>query len=85
MAAYRPRAPVLATTADDAVARQLALVWGVRPFVIGSYESIDEMIEIAAAAARETGLAAPGDLVAVTGGVAVHVAGSTNFVQVHRV
>ena len=85
VAAYRPRVPVLATTADAAVARQLALTWGVRPFVIGTYESIDEMIEAAAAAARETGLAAPGELIAVTGGVAVHVAGSTNFVQVHRV
>ena len=28
---------------------------------------------------------AEGDLVAVTGGVAVHVAGSTNLIQVHRV
>lgn len=85
VAAYRPRVPVLATTADEAIARQLALTWGVRPFVIGAYESIDAMIETAAAAARETGLAAPGELIAVTGGVAVNVAGSTNFVQVHRV
>jgi len=85
VAAYRPRVPVLAATADEAVARQLALTWGVRPVVIGAYDSIDEMIETAAAAARDTGLAAAGELIAVTGGVAVHVAGSTNFVQVHRV
>lgn len=85
VAAYRPRVPVLAVTPDEAVARQLALMWGVRPFVIGAYDTIDEMIETAAAAAHETGLAAVGELIAVTGGVAVHVAGSTNFVQVHRV
>lgn len=85
VAAYRPRVPVLATTADAAVARQLALTWGVRPFVIGTYENIDAMIEAAASAARETGLAAPGDRIAVTGGTAVHVAGSTDFIQVHRV
>lgn len=85
VAAHRPRVPVLASTTDAAVARQLALAWGVRPIVIGTYDSIDEMIEVAASAARESGLAAPGDLIAVTGGVAVHVAGSTNFVQVHRV
>lgn len=85
VAAHRPRVPVLASTTDAAVARQLTLAWGVRPIVIGTYDSIDEMIEVAASAARESGLAAPGDLIAVTGGVAVHVAGSTNFVQVHRV
>jgi pyruvate kinase len=85
VAARRPRVPVLAATPDEAVARRLALVWGVRPTVIGTYESIDQMIEAAAAAVRDTGLAAPGDLIAVTGGVAVHVAGSTNLIQVHRV
>lgn len=85
VAAHRPRVPVLAATADDAVARELTLVWGVRPTVIGGYDSIDAMIEIAAAAARQSTLAEPGELIAVTGGVAVHVAGSTNFVQVHRV
>lgn len=85
VAAHRPRVPVLASTTDATVARQLALAWGVRPFVIGAYDSIDEMIEVAASAARESGLAAPGELIAVTGGVAVHVTGSTNFVQVHRV
>lgn len=85
VAAHRPRVPVLAATPDDAIARRLALVWGVRPCVIGAYESIDEMIELAASAARDSGLAVSGQLVAVTGGVAVHVAGSTNFIQVHRV
>jgi len=85
VAARRPRVPVLAATPDEAVARRLALVWGVRPTVVGTYESIDEMIEAASVAVRDTGLAAPGDLIAVTGGVAVHVAGSTNLIQVHRV
>lgn len=85
VAAHRPKVPVLAATPDAAIARRLALVWGVVPAVVGAYDTIDEMIEAAAGAARNAGLAAPGDLIAVTGGVAVHVAGSTNFVQVHRV
>ena len=85
VAAHRPRVPVLAATPDEAVARRLALVWGVRPAVMGSYETIDEMIAAAAAVARETGIAAAGGLIAVTGGVAVHVAGSTDLIQVHRV
>ncbi len=85
VAAHRPSAPVLAATPDEAIARRLALVWGVRPIVIGPYATIDEMIVAAAQAAVSAGLARSGDLIAVTGGVAVHVAGSTNLVQVHRV
>jgi len=85
VAAHRPRVGVLAAAPDEAVARQLALVWGVRPAVVAVYDTIDDMIEAAADAARSAGLAAPGDLIAVTGGVAVHVAGSTDLIQVHRV
>jgi pyruvate kinase len=85
VAAHRPTVPVVAATPDAAVARRLTLVWGVVPVVVGAYDSIDEMIVAAAAAARDAGVARKGDLVAVTGGVAVHVAGSTNLIQVHRV
>ena len=85
VAAHRPRVPVLAATPDEAIARQLSIVWGVRAAVIGSYMTIDEMIAAAARAARDSGVAEPGDLIAVTGGVAVHVSGSTNLIQVHRV
>ena len=85
VAAHRPPTPVLAATPDPATARRLALVWGVLPTVIGSYTTIDELIAAASSAAFAAGLARPGDLIAVTGGVAVHVTGSTNLIQVHRV
>lgn len=85
IAAHRPAAPVVAITPDDVVARRLAVLWGVTPVVVASYDTIDAMIASAARAVRAMGLAEPGDLVAVTGGVAVHVPGSTNLIQVHRV
>lgn len=85
IAAQRPRVPIVAITPDERIARQLALVWDVRPAVVAAYSTIDEMIAAAAQTVRAAGLAKPGDLVAVTGGVAVHVAGSTNLIQVHRV
>ena len=84
VAAYRPQVPVLAATPDAVIARRLALVWGVHPTVVGRYESADGMIAAAAGAARASGLAGDGDLIAVTGGVSMHVAGATDFVQVHR-
>jgi pyruvate kinase len=85
VAAHRPSTPVVAATPDSVIARRLAVVWGVVPWVVGEYDAIDQMIAAAAGAARDAGIARDGDLIAVTGGVAVHVAGSTNFVQVHRV
>jgi pyruvate kinase len=85
VAAHRPQVPVLAAAVTSAVARQLTLVWGVRPWVVDAYGTIDEMIDNAAKAAHDAGLAQTGDLVAVTGGIAINVAGSTDFIQVYRV
>ena len=85
VAAHRPDVPIVAATPDDIVARRLALVWGVVPVVVAAYDTIDEMIVAAADAVVAAGLATPGELIAVTGGVAVHTPGSTNLVQVHRV
>jgi len=82
VAAHRPRVPVLAGTPDEAVARSLALVWGIRPVVIDSYRTTDELVSAAIEAATASGLVAAGGQVAVTGGAAMHVAGSTDFVQV---
>jgi pyruvate kinase len=43
------------------------------------------MIALAADAARESRIVEPGDLVAITAGVAVNVPGSTNLIQVRTV
>ena len=82
VAAHRPDTPVVAATPDDVVARRLTPVWGVRPLVIGAYDSTDGMVTAAVQALRDAGAAQPGEMVAVTGGVAVHVTGSTDFIQV---
>lgn len=85
VAAHRPRVPILAATPDESVARRLAAVWGVQPAVIDSYETTDELVRAAIKAAVASGITAPGERVAVTGGAAMHVAGSTDFVQVSTV
>lgn len=84
VAAHRPRTLILAVTPDAAVARRLALVWGVVPIVVAQHGSIDEMLKQAVAAVRDAGYALPGQLIALTGGVAVGVPGTTNLLQVTR-
>lgn len=85
VARFRPRAPIVAATPYPEVARRLALVWGVVPVVVPRARNIDEMIDVALAAARETGLVRPGDRVAVAAGVKTDMPGSTNMLQVHEV
>jgi pyruvate kinase len=82
---YRPRVPILATTPDDAVRRRLALAWGVYPYRVPSPSHVDDLFTQGSALARELGIARVGDLVVVTGGVPIGVAGTTNLLKVQKV
>jgi len=85
VARFRPQAPVVAVTPDRTVARQLCLVWGVRPLVAPSRASIDETIDEAIQCALQAGAIKQGDLVVITAGVPVGVPGTTNMLKVHTV
>jgi pyruvate kinase len=85
IAHHRPRTPIVAVTPSDLTCRQLALVWGVRPYLISQYHNTDEMMQCAHAVAQDTGIAAPGDLFIVTAGVPIGSGGRTNMIQVHEI
>ncbi len=82
---YRPEMPILAISPDAMVVRRLILRWGVYPFQIAGASSVDELFSIARRLAKELGLAKLGDLVVITGGIPVGVAGSTNLLKVEKV
>jgi pyruvate kinase len=82
---YRPKVPILAITPDARVAGRLMLNWGVYPFQIASVSSVDELFATASKLSRELGLAKTGDLIVITGGIPVGVAGSTNLLKVEKV
>jgi len=82
---YRPKAPIIAATPDDKVARKLCLSFGVIPIIVGTTDSTDEMIHISVNKALEAELIQNGDLVVITAGVPVGVAGTTNLIKVHVV
>lgn len=85
VARYRPQAPIVAATPDPAVARQLTLVWGVRPVGVAETPDIDTMLTAVVQTARDLGFAAPGDVLAITAGLRPGVPGSTNLLKVHVV
>jgi len=82
---YRPKAPIIAATPDEAVLRKLRLVWGVNPLLIEETQGTDELVAEAVAKALAAEYIKSGDLVVVTAGVPVGVPGSTNLVKVQIV
>ena len=80
---YRPPTPVLAVTPDPRVQHRLALVWGVLPWGMPHAQSAEEVLNLALAAVRETGVAGPGDSIVLTASIPVADRGHTNFLKVH--
>ena len=85
VAKYRPRVPVLAITPSKVVSGSLLLHWGVYPFQIGPASTVDELFSIGAKLTKEAGLAKTGDLIVITGGVPIGVAGTTNLLKVEKI
>lgn len=82
---FRPSTTVVALLLDPQVQRQMALYWGVEPITMPYASSTDELVDFAVQAAEEAGLVHQGDLVVVTAGVPVGVAGTTNMIRVQQV
>jgi pyruvate kinase len=82
---FRPKAPIIAATTSEQVRRKLSLVWGVESISLGKADSTDEIMEKSLKSAQEEGLVEQGDLVILTAGIPVGVAGATNMMKVHLV
>jgi pyruvate kinase len=82
---YRPTVPIVAVTPSPMIQRQLCLYWGVYPLLSKRTSSTDEMLADAVAAARDSGLVEPGQVVVVTGGAAGSAPGTTDLIKVQVV
>ncbi|MGB3496138.1 MAG: pyruvate kinase [Elainellaceae cyanobacterium] len=82
---FRPQTPILAVTPHVDVARQLQLVWGVRPLLVLDLPSTGQTFQAALNVAQEKQLVQEGDLVVMTAGTLQGVAGSTDLVKVEIV
>ncbi|MCU4741976.1 pyruvate kinase [Halobacteria archaeon AArc-m2/3/4] len=85
-AKYRPGVPVVASTPNHAVRRQLALSWGVTPLYASvSDQGADAVIEKAVQSALDAGVAQSGDTVVVLCGMMTDLEGAntTNMMKVH--
>lgn len=82
---YRPRSPIIGTTPDEKVMRQLNLTWGVYPVLSEQSNNTDDTMEFSVRAALQRGYIKEGDLVVITAGVPAAVTGTTNLIRVYTV
>lgn len=82
---YRPSCPIIGCSTNPQVCRQMNLSWGVTPLLIQEEYNTDDLFEHAVEAAEAAGLVKSGELVVITAGVPLGVAGMTNLIKVHVV
>lgn len=86
VARYRPTAPIVAFTPDARIARQLQLVWGVRPLVNDTeVGTLDEVVQMVERNLREARLVAPGERILILMGHPIRDRPLTNLMRVHRI
>ncbi|WP_443029224.1 pyruvate kinase [Spirulina sp. CS-785/01] len=82
---FRPQTPILAITPHVDVARQLQLVWGVKPLLVLDLPSTTQTFQAAINVAQEKQLLVDGDIVILTAGTLQGVSGSTDLIKVEVV
>ena len=82
---HRPRMPIIAPTPFEQVARKVSLYWGVTPVILKAKKTTDDMITSVEKIMLKKRLAKKHDLIIITAGVPIGVAGSTNMMKIHRV
>jgi pyruvate kinase len=76
---------IIAFTASPAVARQLSLIYGIRPVLSPDPTETDEMIKIMDRILLQGGWLKEGDSVVFVAGQPIGRSGSTNLVKLHRI
>ncbi len=85
IARHRPRAPIRIFTWDEAVARRMNLIWGVRAILTGrDLASLSEVVEVVDRHLRATRLARPGDSIVLLMGDPIRDRPMTNLMRLHR-
>jgi pyruvate kinase len=82
----RPRMPIFAFTKEKSVYNQLAMNWGVYPFMLaGPEESMDALIAETIESCRYAGVLKKDDLVVFVAGLPLSQRGTTNMIRVETV
>jgi len=78
---FRPGCPIVALTTSEKCRRQLAVSWGVQPYLYGSVDSTDRLFSLCIQTALKEGAIQKGDMVVITAGVPMNERGTTNLIK----
>ncbi|MCI8478856.1 MAG: pyruvate kinase [Oscillospiraceae bacterium] len=82
---FRPACPIIALCPGERTRRQMAISWGVHPYLAGFADSTDRLFSLAIDVARKEGAIQKGDTVVITAGVPIGESASTNLIKAHIV
>ena len=82
---FKPACPIIGCAMDGRVSRQLNLLWGVEPLCLKKEEDTEELFKDAVQEAKKAGYVKQGDVVVITAGVPLGIAGKTNMIRVVEV
>lgn len=82
---FRPKADIVAVTHDSYTFNKLALTWGVTPVLKSEQKTLEEMLALASAVAKNLKLAKSGDKIIVTLGLPIALKGTTNAIHILNV
>lgn len=82
---FKPGCPIIGCAMSERVCAQLNLLWGVNPILIKKEETAEELFSDAVEQAKKAGYVKAGDIVVITAGVPLSVAGKTNMIRVVEV
>lgn len=85
LAKYRPRAIILAATANRDTAHRLNLVWGVQPLLISRLADTDTTLDNIENEIAESKKIKKGSYVVYTAGMPMRIMGKTNMVKVSKI
>lgn len=82
IARFKPQCPIVGCSTDEKVCRQMNLLWGVKSLMMKQDSTTDELFSDAVTEAKKAGYVKDGDIVVLTAGIPLGVAGSTNLIHV---
>lgn len=82
---FRPSCMIIGCTPSETVLRQMNMSWGVLPVLMDEKQSTDELFDSAIKAAVDAGYIAKDDVVVLTAGIPLGIAGTTNMLKVASV
>lgn len=79
---FKPKCPIIGCSVNPRVCRQISLMWGVQPVLIKKQETEEDLFAEAIKEAKRANLIKVGDVVVLTAGLPLGIAGKTNMMRV---